>query len=598
MREIIVFENKSLKYKLVASMVILTLLTTILTSFVGVLKSRQIILANAKESFSLNSENVTEQIYSNLNGVEKNTQLMSKLIVNNTSIKNKSDMFQLVKSQEGAYSRIRNYPKIIAENTPWAQAGYFYFNQNYAKDYDGAWFTKSGNSFKRQLVNSSITRDRECGWYFDPIDRKKPLWSEPYIDSDLNLSMITYSMPVYKNGVLLGVAGIDISLSELNRMLENIKIYKNINAFLINSDFKFIAGKNFKVGESILENNNKYNFLKEQLKQRSSGYTEYRDGFVIKLISYTALPNGFVLVIEVPLHNIPTKLFGTIITLVFLGILIIVASGFLALKIGATISDSINKVVSGLINYADTLSNDANSYLALSQKLAEGSIEQAASVQETSSTLEETASMVKQNRDNTQQAAMLAKQSKEFADKSNAEMKKMSEAMHGIKKSSTEVSKIIKIIDDIAFQTNILSLNAAVEAARAGESGKGFAVVAEEVRNLAQRSSKAASDTSIIIEGNIKMSEQGVQLADTVGDSIGQIDEQSKKVSGLLDEIYVATDEQAKGIAEINKAILQIEHVIDANASNAEELAKTSEELLINVKSEVAKIERIVNGTD
>lgn len=580
-------------------MAVLTLLTTVLTSLVGVLKSRQIILSNAKESFALNAEKVTQQIYSNLNGVEKNTQLMSELIVNNTSIKNKSDLLQLTKSQENAYSKIRNYSKIIAENTPWAQAGYFYFNQNYAKDYDGAWFTKNGNTFKRQMVNSSITRESGCDWYFNPIDKKIPIWSEPYIDNDLNISMITYSMPVYKNGMLLGVAGIDISLSELNRMLENIKIYKNINAFLINNDFTFIAGKNFKVGDSILDKkNSKYSFLKEKLKKKTSGYTQYKDGFTTKLISYTELPNGFILIIEVPLHNIPTNLLGTIITLTFLGILIIIASGLLTLKIGTAISDSINKVVSGLINYADTLSNDANSYLALSEKLAEGSIQQAASVQETSSTLEETASMVKQNRDNTQQAAILAKQSKEFADKSNFEMQKMSEAMLEIKKSSTEISKIIKIIDDIAFQTNILSLNAAVEAARAGESGKGFAVVAEEVRNLAQRSSKAASDTSTIIERNIKMSEQGVQLADNVENSIGQIDEQSRKVSDLLDEISVATDEQTKGIAEINKAILQIEHVIGNNASNAEELARTSKELLSNVKSEVTKIERIVNGTD
>lgn len=234
-----------------------------------------------------------------------------------------------------------------------------------------------------------------------------------------------------------------------------------------------------------------------------------------------------------------------------------------------------------------------------SEKLAEGSTEQAASIQETSSTLEETASMVQQNNENTKQAAVLAKLSKQSANKSNIEMHKMTDAMEELKKSSSEISKIIKVIDEIAFQTNILSLNAAVEAARAGDAGKGFAVVAEEVRNLAIRSAQAAKDTTVIIESNIELSEQGVKIAKDVQESIAEIDEQSHKLNELLDEIAIATNEQTQGIGQINKAIAQMEIVLSSNAQTAEESSSASKSLhsqTINMNEIIHRLNIIVNG--
>jgi methyl-accepting chemotaxis protein len=221
----------------------------------------------------------------------------------------------------------------------------------------------------------------------------------------------------------------------------------------------------------------------------------------------------------------------------------------------------------------------ADQVSAASQSLAEGSSEQAASIEETSSSLEEMASMTRRNADNARNANDLAKQAREAADKGASDMQIMSAAMEAIKVSSNDISKIIKTIDEIAFQTNILALNAAVEAARAGEAGMGFAVVADEVRSLAQRSAAAAKETADKIEGAITKTGQGVEINSKVAAALNDIVAKVRQVDELVTEVANASREQTEGITQINTAVGQMDKVTQSNAANAEESAAAAEEL-------------------
>ena len=220
-----------------------------------------------------------------------------------------------------------------------------------------------------------------------------------------------------------------------------------------------------------------------------------------------------------------------------------------------------------------------------SQSLAEGASEQAASIEETGSSLEEVASMTKRNAENAKKANELARQARTAAERGSTDMASMNGAMEAIKVSSDDIAKIIKTIDEIAFQTNILALNAAVEAARAGEAGMGFAVVADEVRNLAQRSAQAAKETAEKIEGAISKTGLGVELSRKVGDALNDIVNKARQVDELAAEVASSSSEQMQGITQINLAVGQVDKVTQANAANAEESAAAAEELNAQAES-------------
>lgn len=228
---------------------------------------------------------------------------------------------------------------------------------------------------------------------------------------------------------------------------------------------------------------------------------------------------------------------------------------------------------------AEHIASSATQVSESSIILSQGAAEQASSVQELTASLEEISSQTNMNAQKANDANSKAEIAQVNADLGTSKMKEMLQAMDDINESSSNISKVIKVIDDIAFQTNILALNAAVEAARAGHLGKGFAVVAEEVRNLAARSASAAKETTDMIANSIKKSEDGTKIARETAEALSKIVGSIDKANSLVTEIAAASNDQAMSIGQINLGIEQVLGVVQSNSATSEENAAASEEL-------------------
>ncbi|MDX9745769.1 MAG: methyl-accepting chemotaxis protein [Syntrophales bacterium] len=260
----------------------------------------------------------------------------------------------------------------------------------------------------------------------------------------------------------------------------------------------------------------------------------------------------------------------------------------LAFLITRGITVPVRRVVDGLTEGAEQVASASSQVSASSVQLAEGSSQQAASLEETSSSLEEMTAMTRKNAENAEQARQMMAEAQKIVEKVNTNMLELVEAIAMISKTSENTGKIIKTIDEIAFQTNLLALNAAVEAARAGEAGAGFAVVADEVRNLAMRAAEAAKSTNELIESTIKAVEGGNELTLQTRESFDENKTIALKIAQLVEEISSASQEQSRGIAQINIAVSEMDKVTQQTAANAEESASASEEM--NAQAEQMKL--------
>ncbi|MDH4320107.1 MAG: methyl-accepting chemotaxis protein [Desulfobulbaceae bacterium] len=254
----------------------------------------------------------------------------------------------------------------------------------------------------------------------------------------------------------------------------------------------------------------------------------------------------------------------------------------------------VNCIILGLNKGSMEMVTASAQISAVSNQLSDGVAQEAASIEETSASLEEISTMTRQNAENASQADNIIKDANQVVGVANQTMTELTGSMVEITQASEKTSKIIKTIDEIAFQTNLLALNAAVEAARAGEAGAGFAVVADEVRNLAMRAAEAAKDTAILIEGTVTKVQSGSNLVNKTSEAFTEVADRTAKAGSIVAEITVASQEQSQGIAQVNRAMGDIDKVTQHTAMNAEEAADAAKKMNDQAKDIEKLVEQLV----
>jgi len=425
--------------------------------------------------------------------------------------------------------------------------------------------------------------------YFKDAVAGKVAMSEVLKSKTNGKPIVVIAAPVMEGAIVRGVLFGSLDLISLSdSLVSKIKILQTGYAYMYDQNGVFIAHpKQEKIMTTKLED---FDWGKTILKEKN-GELYYTFEGVKKMVHFQTsekLHWGFVATLPMTELLASTNRMGQInLTLGLTAIL--VGAGFMwysARSITRPIAQATEQLASG----SSETSAAANQVAIASQSLAEGATEQAASLEETSASLEEMSGVTNRNAESATKANELTREARKAADVGAEDMQIMNAAMQDIKASSDDIAKIIKTIDEIAFQTNILALNAAVEAARAGEAGAGFAVVADEVRNLAQRAAQAARETAGKIEGAINKTTQGVQISEKVSKSLSEIVEKVRQVDELVAEVSTASREQNQGVKQISTAVTQMDQIVQSNAAGAEESASASEEL--NAQS--ATLQRIV----
>jgi methyl-accepting chemotaxis protein len=468
------------------------------------------------------------------------------------------------------------------------------------------------------------------GWYKDAVEAKNIVWTDPYVDAITGKLVITVAKPLIINNEILGVYAIDIYLDVLSVYISNIKLGETGYFTMLNKDNTIILNPNSElIGKELPVEE-----LKSALAKESKGSIDYTyDGTSNYAVYDTLESTGWKIIGTIDHKESKAASYKILMNTIFTGIIILILGmivGYFVVvkiirnirtilgdieKIGGgdlsiigeinsndetgMLSNKLNKMVEKLNETLSNIQSSSQQVAAESgqvsisaQTLSQGATEQASSIEQITSSMTQVAAQTKQNASSANEASQLSELARRNAVSGNEQMEGMLKAMFDINESSYNISKIIKVIDDIAFQTNILSLNAAVEAARAGQHGKGFAVVAEEVKNLATRSANAAKETELMINDSIKKVGLGSKIAEDTAKELIKIAKDITRATELVEDISEASNQQAVGIEQVNLAIEQVAQVIQSNSATAEESAAASEELSGQaelLKQEVAK---------
>jgi methyl-accepting chemotaxis protein len=449
-------------------------------------------------------------------------------------------------------------------------------------------FDAKGESRFSTQAGAGASNASSQAWFKDALNGKEACVSDIHLSKELGEAVLVIAKAALsQDGKPIAVLAVDLSSEQIMKALESGKGGGDDGySFVLDKEGMVIAHPD---KTKILQVNiHTYPFGKE-IMQKKNGLVEYHWEGKDRLASLQEYaPMQWVVVSSVPKDKVLGSVNKMRTLFILLGLAFAGGALGAAVFMSLQVARPIRRAIKGLDEGAHQVASAAGQVSASSQALAEGSSEQAAGLEETSSSMEEMASMTRQNADNARLAKTMMGEAYQIVENVNAQMKQMVQAILEITKSSEETGKIIKTIDEIAFQTNLLALNAAVEAARAGEAGAGFAVVADEVRNLAMRAAESAKNTDNLIENTIKAVKRGNELTQATQGAFKKNVEISGKIAKLIDEIAAASQEQAQGVEQVNKAVAEMDKLTQRNAANAEESSCVAEEM--NAQAEQMKV--------
>jgi len=455
----------------------------------------------------------------------------------------------------------------------------------------------SGTVIAGSLKNSIGLSLGDREYFKKAMATGKPAQSGILISKATGHPAVVLVAPIFRNGALSGAFMGSLSLDELSkRVFEPIKIKQSGYVYMIDSTGLVLSHpRHEKIGK---ENISQQEWFREMLKT-GSGHIFYTYEGISKLAVFTRLEStGWTIVSSASVREMTAEArqLGQMTALFGAGITLVTLFG-LAWTLRRLIRP-VSHTVSQLSDCAAQVEAGADQVSASSQSLAEGASEQAAAIEETSASLEEMASMTEQSAHSADEVRKLVQAARGAADAGSVDMQAMNDAMLALKSSSADIAKIVKAIDEIAFQTNILALNAAVEAARAGEAGLGFAVVADEVRTLARRSAEAAKETAQKISNSISDANRGAELSAKVTTGLTEIVKQIRDVDELAGRVASACREQSQGIGQITTAVNQMDKVTQSNAANAEEFAAASEEFNAQAQTLRTSVQNLISSIE